>query len=854
MLKCSAADATSHLFFAYLRSRTPDPIHGLTGINTLPRSLEALLSQTEYPPETPSLMFNTTTKVVMIVGSVSPTPFALLRRAKQFEYRDDDEALQQFSTYDDPVQMLTDECRRVLKCISSINQLDISAPGSILKPPDPSWSQFEDLGFDKFSNGDANKSGLGKGPMDDLQSIRSIARSRTDAQGRPTTPSWADFLSTGFVNDGSPGNSGNYLLPPDKSIPPLGERSVSSQSFRRSEEDALEPGELASITRLDLDETFWWVWMMSLAGEEPTARKKVFGRCAVVETGTAGSRWLVMEEQVKGASPGQEEGAYIVEKKGRFSFTRRGKLGRRKTSTKTVIESNQLPKVDQSMGMPPRKASISPEQQAKVQAAAAQLAHNEKEAQNPRRRSRTDESASQKTNSILSLQPVLMSEAEPAMKWIKEFDKDALRAKYLGDPTAGRGSAVDLLPTPNEAPSGYQENLSSRELPKVPQEPRGSSLRIDSPLPATPKDGVLPVPKRYVEWNPTAAEAFDEKAQPVLDDHEQHPAYRKPLPKESSSTEAGPVAAARRAFENRETIPASPPVIAEQKTPPKKLYKQQSSKTGFKKLFGRRQSETKTQVAPPAPYKAPELPHENTSRQESLISDEPESFKQHSFHEDEIFAAPAPIVMPLQQSKAALTPEPLSEVDSSPQISRVNTNDQHETQPALSRLDQGPLQDIPAFVPDSSVSDVSDVSDTPPAVEPQQPPRPVESSMPIQSKEEKAEDVPKVTTSEVKEDGKRKEEEQQQQHIGPVQDRWAQIRKNAAERSNNRNATTHGEHGGDEVGGQGSRARESQNSRVDEGYTSEEETIESRVARIKARVAELTGNGDAQAAGLAQSK
>jgi hypothetical protein len=32
----------------------------------------------------------TTTKVVMIVENVSPTPFSLLRRAKNFEYRDDD--------------------------------------------------------------------------------------------------------------------------------------------------------------------------------------------------------------------------------------------------------------------------------------------------------------------------------------------------------------------------------------------------------------------------------------------------------------------------------------------------------------------------------------------------------------------------------------------------------------------------------------------------------------------------------------------------------------------------------------------------------------------------------------------
>ncbi|KFY35675.1 hypothetical protein V494_05703, partial [Pseudogymnoascus sp. VKM F-4513 (FW-928)] len=60
--------------------------------------------------------------------------------------------------------------------------------------------------------------------------------------------------------------------------------------------------------------------------------------------------------------------------------------------------------------------------------------------------------------------------------------------------------------------------------------------------------------------------------------------------------------------------------------------------------------------------------------------------------------------------------------------------------------------------------------------------------------------------------------------VSPVGDRWAQIRKNAAERA-------------------AARQSEEKSAGTDgEGETSGEETIESRVARIKARVAELTGN------------
>jgi hypothetical protein len=66
-----------------------------------------------------------------------------------------------------------------------------------------------------------------------------------------------------------------------------------------------------------------------------------------------------------------------------------------------------------------------------------------------------------------------------------------------------------------------------------------------------------------------------------------------------------------------------------------------------------------------------------------------------------------------------------------------------------------------------------------------------------------------------------------------AQDRWAQIRKDAAERAAR-------------LSEEQSRRSQSQSARTDEGETSGEETIESRVARIKARVAELTGNMDGQ--------
>lgn len=141
-----AADATSHLFFAYLRSVAPQQTQA--GISMLPMSLQKLLQETEYPPERPSLMMSTTYKVVMIVETVSPTPFALLRRGNHFQYRDSDRPLFEFSDYEDPVQALTEECRRVLKAIAAANQTQaVSSAKHSTGLRDASWSRFEDIGF-----------------------------------------------------------------------------------------------------------------------------------------------------------------------------------------------------------------------------------------------------------------------------------------------------------------------------------------------------------------------------------------------------------------------------------------------------------------------------------------------------------------------------------------------------------------------------------------------------------------------------------------------------------------------------------------------------------------------------------
>lgn len=832
-----AADAASHLFFAYLRSLSPDT-NAIAGISTLPRSLQSLLSQTEYPPQTPTLMQTHTTKVVMIVDSVSPTPFALLRRAKHFEYRDDDAALQQFSAYDDSVKALTDECRRVLDCISSANQSTLSPEATT---PDPSWSRFEDMGFSGLLDSSASSMNgtSSAGGTREFSSLRSGPRSKHTDFGRPTTPSWADFLSSGFADEGNHTSPTTLMLPTQK-LPPLGEaaRVHSSQSHMRNglqAEEDLGPGELASITQFDLDETFWWVWMISLASEETTDRKAAFGRCTLIETRIPGAKWLVMEEQVKGANDGPEEGAYIAEKKSKFSFTRRGRLGRRKSTGKKPSQSSKDPYNRTTMNTPMSKTSIGPDQHAKIQAAAAQLARKERDQKDAQeiaqRRARKDETSSIKTNSVLTLQPHLVNEAGPAMKWDKRFgegakDKDALRAQYLGDVTAGKGSRDNLLTTANGRASPLPPEISNRDLPALPKSEISTPVapRAASRSPAPPEKTATPTVEASsatrVPWpddSPTGTPVPGEKSFPAVDSIEPHPAMRqavperKPIVSPEPSPAAPPVAApvAVRPSEDRSHAP-------EKKPSPNKLKKKEGG--AFRKLFGRKKADapgaaSAQRASEDRPQPTPE-PARNMSRVEDHQPPVRSPSPDYRAEQPDTLQAPSSAFERTSGDSSSNMEH--SRKPSPPAVPSSAAHEQQQAEQAFSRFDQGPV-DMPAFVPEDDSEDEVVAHHQEPQYN--DPPSPVTPTpLARHARDDISEESVTLKTDTV-----------------PSQDRWAQIRKNAAERAARLSEE------------QSRRSRsQSQSQRTDEGETSGEETIESRVARIKARVAELTGNVDGQ--------
>ncbi|KAK6820504.1 morphogenesis protein [Apiospora arundinis] len=792
----TAADATSHMFFAYLRSLAPQPTLG--GISMLPMSLQKLLQETE---------------VVMIVDSVSPTPFALLRRANHFQYRENDRALHQFSEYDDPVKALTEECRRVLKAISLANQKSqVSSAKHSTGLRDASWSRFEDIGFGGAVEEEEEDESSRAQSARNARGLRSTPASGVTNLGRPTTPSWADFLSSGFVDD-SP-NSPSMLLPPDKVLPPIDttvrQRSSQSHNPRLESSQFLEPGELANITKFDLDESFWWVWMSSLAPEETPDRKSAFGRCAVIETIIRSGRWLVMEEMVKGAAPEPEAGAYVAEKKGLFSWTKRNKdkgISRSKSvAGKRALEPQG--QLNPNGGL--SKTSIGPDQQARIQAAAQQLQakeyHDMQNASIPMRRGRTDtELMREKTTSILTLQPAVMKEASPAMKWANKYDKDAIRDAYLSSTNLGRGLEQATMQTNGHSENNSMTNGSYRH-----------NLQSQSPaMSPQPSPGLMPPSAQGQHEQANGSRSRTPEPHRDYDKEMEASQNVHPLQRSEATGRDSPLPPPPQDFASMEAArsnvisPEPTKMSPEGKKHQKKLHKDKEEKKsggGFRKLFGRKN-------------RASKVPDNAANDVNKMIAEAPAAAPEK--HPEPVQPEPAevPVPEPAMEPIEEASPTPTQEehhahepdheqayepsIDDN--ISRVDTADVAEANQAFSRFDQGPLSDQPAFVPEEDGSD--DEAAPPPIAR--------NPSSQGQRHKEEVEEVPSTGV--------------------PALDRWAQIRKNAAERAR-------------QSEDQSSRGGYSKATTEGDDETSGEETIESRVARIKARVAELTGNMENTAA------
>lgn len=795
------------------------------------------MQDTRYPPETSP--YSSISKVAMVVDSVSPTPFALLRRSRNFQYRDDDQALQRFSDFEDPVQALTDECRRVLKSISSANQSDASTSKASTSLGDTSWSRFEDIGFGggaSYNDDEGEDSALGKKRRPAQGGLSDVSKTKVNDFGRPTTPSWADFLSSGFVEEGGAPAPRPLLLPPDKILPPIdldGKRGKSSQSHVRPNDSDLEPGELASITAMRLDDAFWWVWITSLAGEETVVRKSVFGRCALVETSIGGGAWLVFEEIVKGAAPEPEVGAYVAEKKSRFTFGKRNKMSRTKSMGRSTPQPSTDPFTRSKQASPASKVNIGPDQHARIQAAAAVLQQKQRQQDTvgpmkndfSPRRGRGGDGVSTKTNSVFTLQPVIMSEGASAMKWANNYDKKEIRAAYLGDNFAGRGSDMNLiagtdtagsvtpqpakLPPPSvkstsqpprkDAPTGdygfpastAASQHESRGLPALPAETPNENLQTPgAPMGPPPPVPAAPLP---VESEPRKIEAAEASHVPLPAATPMEPPGAAPQP--PSDGEVLEPTRTNTQDEGRDVT--SPGLSFEGKRDPKKL-KKQPGQGGLRNIFGKRKTAERSPASGPQPtsqavaaaraaYTGPQMKPNYNSNSTSLGRRLSGIGRKRT--------PPVPTYNSTgQTTEEAEQPPPLPAPPAAPFNSNKNnysqasmTSTQQEQQTAdreFQTFDQHGPVDQPAFVPEDSPrpSFVPESEVSRPSTTATEPVRPMYEP-PIGRGQYETTNVSDDSWNDDGDDV-REEQEQDEIHQGQQQqNRWSQIRRNAAERA-----------------------------------------------------------------------
>lgn len=812
------------MFFAYLRSRAPDDVDGTSGISSLPRSLQALVAHTEYPPKLPSMMQSTTSKVVMIVESVSPDPFALLRRANHFEYRDQDSALQLFADYGDPIDALTEECRRVLEAIASANR-SVSASGnaSVVRLPsglttvaNDGWSRFQDQGFAAVSSGPPTPADRPSALSRSTTGLSPMSRTHVDSRGRPTTPSWADYLTEGMPNAARQ-RSQMPFLPPSKSLPMLSAERFGSSSGNDAD---LEPGELASITSFKLDDAFWWVWMTSLASEEPANRKAAFGRCTLIETLIPGGRWLVMEEQYKGASAAPDQGAYMAEKKPRFGFRRKSSTRKSKPTSRTSFEDNRdSGPISQK---PSPSANVSFDQQLMIKAAAVELARKSRGDKTDQpfistRRGRFDDASSVKTNSMLTLG--MANELQPALKWANSYDKEAIRRQYLGNnfatqqPITEDGHSDDSIHQVEHAltrPTSLPLD-TDRALPDLPgplshanvqtsttniAEPHSVEITnnqttlsssSDRPIAEVTSDASQSAFKPLVDQPAPAGTNDVTEPDTVADIPEQtnrqsvHPAFRDDEP--ATAQDSGEIAAqigARAAWQK--PISTSPP-----SSPPRTDRKAAKNPTGsLRKMFsrkkghaGQRSSEESTSSQASGNAAARSQPH---LRKDRPISKSTESQASTSASPPVGSTVPAYLL----PAGAARTQQASADRDTTvvaPLDSPIGTIDQDEANEHFSRFDQG--MPVDSVYSPSELKSGKPMSDSPKDKTDYLNARP-----PMGNREEsvyvtplepnEVEDTRSPISNIVEEDESSPAAQQDPSQV----ERWAQIRRNVAVRTN----------------------------------------------------------------------
>jgi hypothetical protein len=387
-------------------------------------------------------------------------------------------------------------------------------------------------------------------------------------------------------------------------------------------------------------------------------------------------------------------------------WTKRHRL--RKKSLGTKEEAAAAQQALKPFNASSSRTNIGPDQTAKIQAAAAALRQQQTDSESSQlRRVKPRENVpDSKTHSVFTLQPVIMSEATPAMKWANRYDRDNrdnLKDAYLNKDT------------PSPAAAEKKPVDTARSLPALPKEERKEERKEEK---KEEKREEKPPVKSMVSMldHPPTATATPIKKNPPQSPVPPSPGLS-PTP-QSHSGRSSPAAISKvDTSAPSSTVPPAPVSPG--------LEKAGKKVSRLRAMFGMKVEgvqPTGNQLAVPAN----QIGRKNSLRRGRTPTSEPSPVTA------EPTVAPA-----MEKETVAVAPPP---VDEHPALSGKSP---------FASFDQGPLEDQPAFVPEDSPEMSEAESSVHPAIK----------------NDEMVSEVSAPNSPE------------------PVTDRWAQIRKNAADRA-----------------------------------------------------------------------
>ncbi|ANB13414.1 Msb1p [Sugiyamaella lignohabitans] len=305
-----AAEATNHMFFAFVRSLSAAPRPG-GGTSALPRPLEnLLLTEQDYPPEPIyKSKLVAVPMVTLTVGKLSSNPLVLLRRVAKtirfdnpnvFATEDDFNTLYFLFNEPDTIEYkIADESLRIIKEIVNENPLVTDHPILIKETPKlaydlrgKTWSKFYNHAFIDPATGDLRRP-LTNYVYDDEQ-LKDIKRVGVPSQEVKALP----YPDSPDVRVTKHGVTSRPALAASQDEWDVFLKKSYGQAEKRSSRISADGLVTAGVSQIAISDFFVWVWMSTLSQEQTEVRKATFGRSVVVElvVSPGERRWVVVEE------------------------------------------------------------------------------------------------------------------------------------------------------------------------------------------------------------------------------------------------------------------------------------------------------------------------------------------------------------------------------------------------------------------------------------------------------------------------------------------------------------------------------------------------------------------------------